>query len=84
MADEKELGVVSHYYTKLKVAIIKLKDVLNVDDEIHVLGHTSDFKQKVDSMQIEHDKIESAKKGKVIGLKVKKHVREGDTVYKLV
>lgn len=87
MAEEKKekgLGKVSHYYTKLKVAIIKLKDGLVSGDKIHVLGATSDFSQKISSMQIKHEKIEKAKKGQTIGLKVKEHAREGDTVYKVV
>lgn len=84
MAEEKEIGKVIHYYTNLKVAIIKLKDSLSKGEEIHIQGHTSDFKQKIDSMQIEHKQIEKAKKGQTIGLKVKEHAREGDTVYKVV
>ena len=84
MTDEKQVGKVIHYYTKLKVAIFKLKDSLVVGDKIHVKGYTSDFTQKVSSMQIKHEKIEKAKKGQTIGLKVKEHVREGDIVYKIV
>lgn len=79
---EKEVGKIIHYYTKLKVAIFKLKDGLTSDDKIHVIGHTSDFTQKAASMQVEHKKIEKAKKGQTIGLKVKEHAREGDVVYK--
>jgi translation elongation factor EF-1alpha len=80
---EKEVGKVIHYYTNLGVAIIKLKDGLSVRDGIHVKGHTSDFTQKVESMQSEHKSIEKAKKGETIGLKVKEHVRESDVVYKV-
>ena len=81
---EKEVGKIIHYYTKLKVVIFKLKDGLTSDDKIHIKGHTSDFTQKAASMQVEHKKIEKAKKGQTIGLKVKEHAREGDVVYKVV
>ncbi len=79
--EEKEIGKVTHFYTKLSVAIVKLKDKLKVGDKIHIKGHTSDFTQKVDSMEIEHKAIQEAKKGDVVGLKVKEHAREGDIVY---
>jgi translation elongation factor EF-1alpha len=57
---------------------------LNVGDNIHIKGGTTDFEQKVESMQIEHENIDKAKKGDVIGLRVKEKVREGDEVYKIV
>lgn len=79
--EEKEIGKVTHYYTHLGVAIVELKSELSVGDEVHIKGHTSDFKEKVQSMQIEHKQVEKAKKGDTIGLKVKEHAREGDIVY---
>lgn len=80
---EKLIGKVSHYYTKLGVAAIDLTDSLKAGDEIHVMGHTSDFTQKVTSMQIKDDKIQEAKKGDAVGLKVKDHARENDEVYRI-
>ena len=81
--NEKPVGKVVHYYTKLGVAAIDLTGSLKVGDEIHILGHTSDFTQKVDSMQIKNKEIQEAKKGNAIGLKAKEHARENDTVYKV-
>lgn len=80
--DEKPIGKVVHYYTKLGVAAIELSDSLKVGDKIKIKGHTTDFEQKVDSMQIENDKVETAKKGDSIGIKVSDYVREGDQIYK--
>lgn len=77
----KKVGKIVHYYTNLKVGIIELTSTLKVGDKIKIKGATSDFEQKVDSMQIEHDKVQEAKKGKSIGLKVKKPVRQNDIVY---
>jgi translation elongation factor EF-1alpha len=54
---------------------------LRKGDTIHVKGHTSDFEQKVGSMQIEHETVEVAKPGDQIGLSVIEHAREHDTVY---
>ena len=82
-APGKKVGKIDHYYTKLGVGVVKLSDTLKVGDKIRIKGATSDFTQAVDSMQIEQDKIQEAKKGQSIGLKVKEHAREHDIVYKL-
>ena len=80
---EKEIGKITHYFTKIGVAIIELSKPLKIGDKIHIKGATSDFTQKVDSMQIEHKEVEEAKKGQVIGLKTKEHARENDKVLKV-
>ena len=79
----KEIGKVTHYFTNIGVAVIKLSATLKTGDKIRVKGATSDFTQTVDSMQIEHEKVESAKKGQSIGMKVAEHAREHDVVYKV-
>ncbi|RMF54361.1 hypothetical protein D6745_05585 [Candidatus Woesearchaeota archaeon] len=82
MAEEEEIGVITHYFTKIGVGILEIKNgTLKVGDTIHVKGATSDFTQTVDSMQIEHKPVEEAKAGDAIGLKVKEHVRENDKVF---
>ena len=81
---EIKIGTVSHYYSKLSVAILELAGELKVGDQIRVKGHTSDFEQTVGSMEIEHTDVPIAKKGDVIGLKVAEHAREGDEVFKVV
>jgi putative protease len=78
---EKLIAVAIHYFSKLKVAIIKLKGTLKVNDTIHIKGFTSDFKQTVASMQIDHEPVKVAKKGQEIGIKVKGKVRHRDKVY---
>ncbi len=78
----KEIGKVTHYFTNIGVAVIELSGDLKEGDKIRIKGATSDFKQKVASMQIEHEKIEKAKAGQSIGMKIKEHAREGDSVYK--
>jgi translation initiation factor IF-2 len=80
---EKKVGEVTHYWGKISVAGIKLTDTLSVGDTIRILGATTDFEQTVGSMQIEHQNVETAKKGQEVGLKVKEKVRGGDTVHKV-
>ena len=81
MSEEKLVGKITHYYNAIGVGIIELKGVLKAGDMIHVKGKTTDFEQAVDSIQIEHEKVENAKKGDVVGIKVKEKVKEGDEVY---
>lgn len=82
MAEEKAIGEVTHYFDHISVAIVKLSAPLVLGEEIHIKGHTTDLTQKVDSMQLEHEQIESGKPGESVGIKVSEHVREGDEVYK--
>lgn len=83
MAEEKSIGKIFSYYANIGVAAIDLTGDLKVGDTIHIKGNTTDFKQKVDSIQIEHEKVSSAKKGDSVGIKVKDRVRPNDVVYKV-
>ena len=79
----KEVGEVFSYYSEIEVAAIKLNGKLKVGDKIKIKGHTTDFEQGVDSMQIGHKKVDEAKKGDDIGIKVLDKVRKHDIVYKI-
>ena len=82
---EVEIGKVIHYFSKAGVAAIQItQDVLRVGDTINVKGHTSDFTQKIDSMQVDNQPVSEAAAGQSIGLRVKDHAREHDLVYKVV
>jgi len=82
---EQLIGTVTHYFGKANVAAIKITEgELHVGDTIHIVGHTSDFTQNVESMQIDGAPIEVAKVGDEIGLKVSEHAREHDSVYRVV
>jgi translation elongation factor EF-1alpha len=76
----KVIGVVTHYFGHIEVAIVKLKDVLKPGQKVKFLGHTTDFEQDVKEMQFDHKDIASGKKGQEVGIKVKGQVREGDKV----
>jgi len=79
----KIVGAVTHYFGNCKAGIIKLKAPLGVGDTIHFFGHTTNFKQKITSMQINRKDVESATKPKEVGVVVNKRVRQYDAVYKL-
>jgi translation initiation factor IF-2 len=82
---EELIGTVTHYFGKAQVAGIKITEgELSVGDTIHILGHTSDFTQKIESMQIDRAPVESAKVGDEIGIRVAEHAREHDKVYRLL
>ena len=76
------IGIVTHYFPKVKAAVVKLKDSLTVGDAVKIKGHTTDFTQSINSMQIDHQVVNSAKKGEEIGLLVNSRVRQHDVVYK--
>ena len=80
----KTIGVVTHFYGNLEVAIIKFKIPVKVGEEVHFKGATTDFTQKIKSMQYDHKEIKSAKRGQEVGIKVSDKVREGDEVLELV
>jgi putative protease len=79
----KLIGKVSHYFSKIGVAVIDLSDSLKVGDTIRISGGETDFTQTVESMQAEHQNIEEAKAGDSIGVKVAQKVREDYKVYKV-
>ncbi len=83
--EEKKVGEVIKFFGKISVAAIRLSEgSLKVGDKIHILGHTTDFTQTVDSMQIENKNVQEAGPGADIGIKVIDKVREHDVVYKVI
>ena len=80
---EEKVGVVTHYFGHIKVAAIMLEDELKVGDQIHIVGHTSDFTETIKSMQLEHESVEAGKKGDEIAINVVDHAREHDEVFKV-
>ena len=81
---EEKIGIIEHFFTNVSVAAIKITSgELKIGDTIHVVGAHTDFKQKIDSMQIERVPVEVVKVGDAVGIKVKDRVREHDVVYKM-
>jgi len=80
---ENIIGKVTHYFSKVRAAVIKLKAPLAIGDTVKIKGHTTDFKQNVHSIQIDRVPINQAKKGQEIGLLVDSRVRQHDVVYKV-
>lgn len=77
------VGEITHYFPKVMAAVLKAKQPLSVDDTIKIKGHTTDFTQKITSMQIDHVVVTQVKKGAEIGLQVVSRVRKGDIVSKV-
>lgn len=84
MSEEElvEIGRITHFFSKINVAVIELKAPLKVGDTIVIKGPTTDSQQVVDSMQIEHQNVQAALAGQSIGMKVAQRVRETDAVFK--
>ena len=79
----KLIGEVNHFYNRIGVAVIDLSDSLQVGDQVHFLGRSTDFQQEVTSMQIEHAAITEAGKGQEVAVKVERRVRNHDKVFKI-
>ena len=83
--EEKEVGMVADYFAHIGVVAVDItKGELQVGDTLHFKGHTTDFTQTIQSMQIEHEQVDKAKVGDSVGIKVKERVRKHDTVYKVI
>lgn len=81
MADIK-VGTVTHYYDKIGVAVINVLAPIKVGDRIKISGHDKEFEQEIASLQVEHQNIQTAKKGDDVGMKVDQPVKDGDEVYR--
>lgn len=82
MADTK-VGIITHYFDKIGVAVLALSDTLKVGETIKISGRGEEFTMSVDSMQVDHQPIQEAKKGQEVGMKVAQATKEGDEVYKV-
>jgi putative protease len=83
LAGEELVGTVTHYFGHLSVAAVRMESgSLRIGDTIHVVGRTSDFRQRIESMQVEHEPVSEVRAGQEFGLKVTDHARENDIVYK--
>lgn len=80
---EKEIGIVTHFYDKISVLVVKLTDKISVGDRIKVKRGEEEFEETVESMQVEHENIQSAKKGDEIAIRVSQPTKEGAIVYKV-
>ena len=83
---EEEIGRITHYFAKINVGIIEMtkeKGELSIGDTIHVKGHSTDFFQNIETIEVDHLPVESVKFGDLVGIKVDHTVREKDLVFKI-
>ena len=88
MADENPsekrlVGTIRNFFSNISVALVEVSGTIKVGDTISIEGATTNFEQKIESMQIDRKEVKEAKSGQAIGLKVRERVREGDQVYNL-
>jgi putative protease len=77
------VGEVTHFYNHLSVAVLALSEMIHVGDTVHILGHSTDFRQKVTSLQIEHQPVSEAGPGQEVAMKVEHRVHVHDAVFKI-
>jgi hypothetical protein len=78
-----QIGQVTHYFDHINVSVLSLNESIKVGDTIHILGHATDFKQEVTSLQIEHKEVNEAKAGDNVAMKVIQRVHPNDKVFKI-
>lgn len=81
LADKTLIGKVIHYYDKIGVAVIKLDNNLKVGDKVKFVHGEDEFEQTIESMQLEHEQVESGKKGQEIAIKVNQETKSGTLIY---
>lgn len=79
----KRVGNVTHYFDHINVAVLALTEGIRVGETLHFLGHSTDFKQQVTSLQIEHKAVETAKPGEDVAMKVDQRVHPNDAIFKI-
>ena len=79
-----QIGQVIHYFDHVNVAELRLTEPLSVGDTVHILGHSTDFQQKVTSLEIEHQAVDEARPGDDVGMKVIQKVHAQDKIFKLM
>ena len=79
-----QIGQITHYFDHINVAALTLTETLRVGETIHILGHSTDFQQKVTSLQIEHQSVDEARPGDDVGIKVIQKVHANDKVFRLM
>lgn len=79
----KRVGTVTHYFDHLKVAVLALTEAIHNGESLHFLGHSTDFRQEVSSLQIEHKPVETAKAGDDVALQVVQRVHPNDAVFRI-
>jgi putative protease len=78
----KKVGEITHYFGKPEVAVLKLSDTLKVGDTVKFMrGDEKLFEQEVKSLEIDHEKVDEAKSGDDVAMKVANMVHAGNEVY---
>lgn len=80
---EEQIGQITHFFPHIPAGVIKLEGELAVGETVHIKGHTTDFEQKIESMQIDNNPVEKGASGDEIAIKLKERVRINDIVYKV-
>lgn len=78
------VGKVTHFFDRISVAVLSLENTIQIGDTVHFLGRATDFKQKVESLQIEHQAVQQAGPGQEVAIKVIQKVHPNDSVFKLI
>ena len=79
----KKVGKVKPFYATIGVALVEVEGTLKVGDKVKFEGHGADFEQEVTSLQVNHEQVQKASAGDIIGMKTDQKVKEGTEVKKV-
>lgn len=83
MAAVAPIGEITHYFSKIMVCVIQMnKGTLSIGEKVRIRGHTTDFTQKIRSLQIESVNVPVVHQGQLVGMRIDKPARAGDMVFK--
>jgi hypothetical protein len=83
MATGERVGSVVHFFDRILVAVLRLDKGIRLGDHLHFLGGHTDFDQRIDSMQVDHQPVEKADSGSEVAVKLSQPARRGDAVYRI-
>jgi hypothetical protein len=78
-----EVGKVTHFFSQVRAgAVVVEKNEILIGDELYFKGYTTNFKQRVQSLQINRVPVNKGLPGDEVGILMKARVRQGDQVLK--
>jgi hypothetical protein len=81
MAKNNSIGKITHWYDKISVAVVKLDKVLKVGDKIRIKHGDQEFEETIASMELDHQPVQSGKKGQEVAIKLSKKASEGSEIF---
>ena len=82
---EIRIGSVIKFFNKTSIAAVKLEfGELAIGDTVRIKGNESDFTQKVEMMEFDHQPVQKAIRGQFTGIRLSRPAKPFDLVYRVI